>query len=600
MKTFNITVSICCLLAIAVSSCSLNTENEKNAPAYTALTSLEDLRATAANLYLQPWYEFHKRMYLIGDARANNLFQSTPDYGELNAQGTFNEAMSLQTVQRPWTSLYNVITQADYVVFDYAPYCVKNNICSEDDASVVVGEARLIRALAYYYLAIYWHNVPIVDNPTTMNQQARTNPFEDVLRYAIIDAEYAFDHLPTAPYAIGRVSQVTAATLLSRLYLTLGAYVEGEHCSEGWWAIDGTPVTANYLYTQADHYATEAIGLATSGGYGLMEDYEQIFRVQNNNCKEVLFALQFVAHNTTRGLANDLGASLCYSYCVDNNYGKAWTTYAGYDFLCVAALRGGMSRTRGNVFLPGTHYDYLYHELDSAAAAKRNDCRNHAMGETWTVDPSSTYVPIKKYVVGGPLATENVATNGNSGFCTPLLRLSEAYLNQTEARLLLNGGGVSSDNNVLDGINTIRRRAYKIEIEAGVYSGDYTTINLDTILQERRMEFFGEGLWWGDIVRRSFRSDEDLQQMLHYMNNRLISVSSDLTVGCHRQYKYKYVLPTDKTLQVGMPALATSGTLVYRASRECTQENLWAMMYPPSEVSLDPNLELEPVAYNFE
>lgn len=584
------------ILTSSFAACSLDTDNEKMVPAYTTLQSLADLQATAANLYLEPWYEFHKRMLMIGDARANNIVQNNTDYGEWNAQGTFNEAMSVQTIQRPWASLYNVITQADYIVDDYAPYCVQHNICTQEQADAVVAEARLIRALAYYYLGIYWHNVPIVDNPTTIAVQARTNPFEDVILYAIRDVEFAVEHLGDKPYEVGRVSRITALTLLSRLYLTIGAYTNGGHTAR--------PGTATEWFAKADSVATLAINDASAAGYGLMDDYEEMFRVQNNNCQEVLFAIQFVAHNQTRGLANELGYTLCYRYDLDRRYGKAWSTLAGYDFVNVSSMRGGMSRTRGNIFLPGTTYTYLFHEMDNDADkidCTDEDTHNHEKGKIWTVERKLSMLPIKKYVVGGPIATGGVATNGNTGFCTPMIRLAEAYLNQSEARLMLHGGESSEDADVLSGINTIRQRAYKMEIAAGTYPGDYLSINLDSILQERRLEYFCEGIHWSDIVRMSFYSDAQLQKMLDYNNNRLKDRTSDPTVGCYRQYKYQYHRPEDENIpnQVGTVTLATTGILCYRASRECTKENLWAMPYPPSELSLDPNLKLDPVPYDF-
>ena len=599
-----LTAIIMAVSTLVLSSCSLDTDNEKMMPAYASLKSLSDLRAAAANLYLSPWYEFHKRFIYLGDGRSNNLLFATTDYSEWSSIATFNEQMSTASVQRPWASLYTVITQAGYIIDDYCPYCVQQGICTQAQTDAVAAEARFMRALAYYFLGIYWHNVPIVDNATTVNTQARANRFEDVLLYAIRDAEFAATHLAATPYEIGRVSQTSARVLLSRLYLTLAAYAKGGHLSpdrKGFDIVFGSDATyqtnkdnlARFLYLKADETATDAIEAAAEGGYELMEDYEQIFRVQNNNCKEVLFAIQFVNHNTTTGLANDLGASLSYRYCLNNRYGKAWSTVSSYDFVNVAHYRGGLNRTRANIFMAGTTYDYLFHELDTIYS---NDCKaeNHEHGKPWTVESNLATCPLKKHVVGGPIATDGVAVYGNSGFCTPMLRLSEAYLNQTEARLMLAGGTASSDATVLSGINTVRQRAYRIEREKGIYPGDYTSVNLDTLLQERRMEFFAEGLFWGDIVRRSFMSSTDLKSMVDYMNNRLVDVTADPTVGCYRMYKYSYKKPDDVTASVGTPTLSTT---CYRPARECTQSNLWAMIYPPSEVALDPNLSLEPIAY---
>lgn len=631
-RYFTLRSSLITLLTVAMltTGCTdyLNTENEKNPPAHQQLLTLADLQATTANLYLKPWFEFHKRYLRMGDQRANNVYSSNNYLDDWNAMCTFNEALKPAEIQRPWAALYNVITQADYVLDDYAPYCVQNGICSQQDAEVVMAEARFMRAMAYYYLAIYWHDVPIVDNPAKLAADGtvtdlRANCFEDVMVYAIQDAEYAEQHLDVKPYFVGRVSKVSAQVLLSRLYLTLAAYVNGGHAS--------TPVTgesAASLYAKADKAATAAIGNAEAGGYGLMDDYEEIFRVQNNNCKEVLFALQYVARQTTSGIANNLGAELCYRYCLCNRFGKCWSARSSYDFNVVARLRGGLSRTRGNVMLPGTTYAYLYHEMEHYevnADGNPNDCDAtvHKQGNAWTVETTGVdQPPFKKHVVGGPISTGNVAINGNSGFCTPMLRLSEAYLNQTEARLMLAGGEATSSPDVLSGINFVRQRAYRIERQNDDYGPgkqyhDYEVINLDSILQERRMEFFMEGQFWGDIVRRSFMGEEHLKTMLDYMNNRRIEYSDDPTVGCHREYDFKYTMPADVNTQIGTVKIKndsqTNLPKVKFASKECVHhltsdgychstadgnaDNLWSMMYPTTEVTQVPSLLLAPVHY---
>ena len=621
-------------LSLCLASCDdfLDTTDEQTMPAHEELTSLDALRAVTAGLYAQPWYYFHKnRFFQLGDARSNNLFISTSDINDNNTQASMNEHKENTTLTHSWGSLYNVVTQAGYVIYDYAPYCVAQGICTQAEANVCIGEARFMRALAYWYLAMYWHDVPIVDDATTVSPTARANRFEDVLHYAICDAEFARQWLPQSPSATGRVSKVSAAALLSRLYLTAGAFARGGHFSsdfqsrvlDSWYAndeeYDVSLALDEFYYAKAASSARAAISEAATAGYGLMDDYEQIFRVQNNNCKEALFALQVVPGSTTYGLGNELQGAFCYDRCLDNNYGMAWSTWASYDFVLVAGKRGGLSRTRGNIFPLSFTYDYLYHELDT--------CQNHLgrhQGNVWTVGKSGSssgnYLPVRKWVMGGPLATGNQSINGNSGFCTPLLRMSEVYLNLTEALMGLYHQTTTTSDRILEGVNTVRRRAYKHEIaQSGGYPGDYGitgTFNLDSLLQERRMEFFVEGLYWTDIVRRSFMGDDHLNRMLNYMNNRLIEVEGDSVMGCYRLHQYKYTAAAT-TDRIGTVALTQKNGdfVVTRACRECVHnisdgsychstelgesDNLWSMPYPPAETTQDPYLLLEPVSYDF-
>lgn len=627
------TIALCAVCAVTV-GCDdyLDTTNERYTPAHDELTTLDALRSTTASLYTSPWYYFHKRRFIqLGDARANNLLNSSSTSNDWSVQATFNEDVENTSLTHAWGSLYNVITQAAYVIDDYAPYCVDNGVCTREEANQCVAEARFMRALAYWFLGMFWHDVPIIDNAVTADVAAYANRFEDVLQYAICEAEYARRWLPDMPYQTGRVTKTSADVLLSRLYVTAGAYAKGGHFSaafrsdvlDRYYADDADYQAAfslqEFYYAKAVDAASRAIREAPAAGFGLMDDYEQIWRVQNNNNKEVLFALQFVPGNTsTYGLGNDLQGDLCYSECLDNNYGKAWSTSASYDFIYVALRRGGLSRTRGNVFPSGMTYDYLYHEEDEADC-DGGDCIE-PKGTVWTVDPSRTVLGVKKYVVGGPMATDNLAFSGNSGLCTPMLRLSEAYLNLTEAYMGLYNLDETSDPNILSGVNTVRRRAYKTELADGTYPGDYGltgTFTLDSLLQERRMENYMEGLFWPDIVRRSFMGPQHLQHMLDYQNNKLTENGGDSIMGCHRLYGYTYRYNESNPDRLGTVELRQSNGryVIYRPSKECVHrinegsychstqlgedDNLWAMPYPPVETNADPNLLKAPVAYDF-
>lgn len=615
----------------------LDTDNERIVPAHDELSGIETLRAATANLYAQPWYYFHKqRFIMLGDARANNLLNSSANIGELNAQATLNEGKQTSTMLYAWGSLYDVITQADYVIQDYAPYCIENNICTEAEANACAGEARFMRAMAYWFLSVYWHDVPIVDDIFHADAVAYPNKFEDVIQYAICDAEFAAKWLPVTPTEKGRVSSVSANALLSRLYITAGAWAKGGHYSsdfksrvaDGYYAddIDYTSSVSltEFFYSKAAAAARQAINDAPKGGYGLMDDYEQIFRVQNNNCKEVLFAIQTVASSTSYGLGNELQGMFCYDRCLNKNFGMTYFNYASYDMVNLLAQRGGLTRSRGNIMPHQMTYGYLYHELDT--------CSNHnggyKKGDTWKVTRNSwDAVAIKKQVVGGPLATDNIAIQGNSGFCTPMLRMSEVYLNLTEALMGLYGEETTTSPRILEHINAVRRRAYKSEIAAGTYStqhGDYTTVNLDSLLLERRMEFFAEGLAWSDIVRRSYMGDSHLKHMVDYQNNKLVAAENDEMMGCHRLYSYGYRPAQDATTKayltdrLGAPYLkeGTDGSyVVYQPSHSCvhnvpegsfvhsqdmsTSDNLWSMIYPPTEVAQDANLNEAPVNFDF-
>ncbi len=605
----------------SLASCEdyLDTTNESVYPAHEALQDIGDLQNATAYLYAAPWYYFHKQRFVqMSDCRANNIYTGSTS-SAFALMGTFSEANDNTVISHAWGSLYNVLAQTAYIVNDYVPYCREQGIGTEDELHACLAECRFMRALAYWELAMFWHDVPIIDDPVTADENAHANSFSDVLLYSIINAEYAAKWLPARPMQTGRVSRVSALGLLSRLYLTAANYAQGGHMDnevaervvEPYYADDAGWAKATslheFFYQKAIDAAESCISLGESSGYGMMDDYEEIFRVQNNNCREVLFALQFVPGATSYGICNDQHTSYCYDRCLDNNWGIGYLR-ASYDFILNAIHRGGLSRTRGNIMPSYMTYDYLYHELDT--------CEHR--GDAWTCGNMST-LPIKKQVVGGPIATGNQGIKDNSGFCTPMLRMAEVYLNLTEAMMGRRGLKETRDASILEGVNVVRRRAYKSEIELGRYRGDYGktgVFNLDSMLIERRMEFFCEGLIWQDVVRRSFMSDEDMTHMLDYANNRL--AADDVVMGCYRLYSYRYTGNSKDVTKLGKVALSTnsSGEYTYsRSSKEVVHtlskggwchsgndgdsDNIWSSIYPPSETLQAPALNEAPVAYDF-
>lgn len=597
----------------------LDTVNESVYPAHQSLLSISDLQNTTAYLYAVPWYYFHKQRFVqMSDCRANNIYTGSTS-SAFALMSTFSESNDNTVISHTWASLYNVLAESSYIVNDYIPYCREQGIGTEEELNACLAECRFMRSLAYWYLAMFWHDAPIIDDPVTATASERSNSFSDLLLYSIMNAEYAAKWLPSRPLQTGRVSSVSAYGLLSRLYLTAANYAQGGHFDDAF----VNRVIAPY-YTQTKEYnsstplhdlfyqkaitaARTCISLGKSNGYGMMDDYEELFRVQNNNCSEVLFALQFVSGSTTYGICNDQQETYCYDRCLDNNWGIGYLRVS-YDFINDAIHRGGLSRTRGNFMPSYMTYKYLYHELDTCSR----------QGETWTCSNMST-LPIKKQVVGGPIATGSLGVKGNSGFCTPLLRMAEVYLNLTEAMMGRRGVTSTTDADILEGVNTVRRRAYKMEIENGTYRGDYGKtgpFTLDSLLIERRMEFFCEGLIWQDVVRRSFMSEEDLAHMLDYANNRL--TESDPLMGCHRLYSYRYTGNSKNVSILGKVVLSTNSAGDYSISRPSKEvvhsvaadswchadvtggeDNLWCTIYPPSEVLQAPSIQERPVDYDF-
>ena len=247
------------------------------------------------------------------------------------------------------------------------------NISVKHKRMLAEGEARFMRAAAYYYLASYWHDVPIMENPIAHTEAFNMAPtrFEDVIRYGIRDLEYAAEWLPLAD-ADGRVTRYSALGLLARYYVTLAAYARGGHCTQAtmdYYEASGSHDLADILYDLAKEAAGEVI--LAQNRYGLMEEYEEIFRVQNNNCKEciVCFATSCKVSTPTEWVTAT-EAVLCSYTELLNGLSAYNSSYVSYDCLRMLINSGGRSRLRGNVLCPGEFYDYIgTHLVDGGWAA---------------------------------------------------------------------------------------------------------------------------------------------------------------------------------------------------------------------------------------
>ena len=613
----NIILSVVCgMVAMAsLTSCNdflqVSATNQKEMD--KSFTTYDELRLATAYLYMKPWFGFHStRLFAMGDARGNNIYGDNNNETGYAPYCLFTDKPNTPGLADAWNSLYIVVTQADYIINDYAPQGRQH--FSEAQANACEGEARFMRAAAYYYLASYWHDVPIMENPIAHTEAFNMAPtrFEDVIRYGIRDLEYAAEWLPLAD-ADGRVTRYSALGLLARYYVTLAAYARGGHCTQAimdYYEASGSHDLADILYDLAKEAAGEVI--LAQNRYGLMEEYEEIFRVQNNNCKEVLFALQPLQGVDSYGMGNSNGSGLCSYTELLNGLSAYNSSYVSYDCLRMLINSGGRSRLRGNVLCPGEFYDYIgTHLVDGGWAAGYKGGQKAAGLET------NRKVAFKKQVVGSAEDTNNIAIAGNSGFCTPMLRLAEVYLLYVEA--CMGTSDELTDRDALKYYDDVRKRGYKMEIESGeltYYDTNYLTRN--DLLREFRVEFFMEGLWWPTLVRRSLY---DTKWVTDFINNELVimtegdegeQVRSD-EWDSNRWYAYYYTI-NKNTLQAAFssdsPRQSDGAKLAVRATHSplaegdyvhsnTSDDNVWAFSYPEVESTRDPLLNTAPVAYDF-
>ncbi|MEO8109354.1 MAG: RagB/SusD family nutrient uptake outer membrane protein [Ginsengibacter sp.] len=333
------------------------------------------------------------------------------------------------------------------------------------------GEARFLRALYYFMLENYYGAVPLVLDPPDRSTQSDLpgTPREEVVSQILTDLDSAANVLPLKYGGgdIGRATKGAALSLKARVLLFEASPLYNTSNSTAKW--------------QAAADAAKAVmNLAPQAGYGLYNNYRNLFLPQNENNKEVIFDVQFIYP--------DLGNSFD---LIDKQYNTNAPLFGleqAYD------MDNGLAITD-----PASGYD-------PANPYKNRDPRMYGTivfpGDTFmnvVVTPSRfaiTGFGLKKYSIydkGLPPAGQSDLKSGQSETNYIILRYADILLMYAEAQNEATGPSPE----VYDAINAVRERAGIPDL-----TSTYSQAELRTIIRhERRIEFAGEGMYYNDIRR---------------------------------------------------------------------------------------------------
>lgn len=163
-------------------------------------------------------------------------------------------------IEQMWGHWYKSIGRASQAI----EYTVNYAMTDETYRNRLIGEAKFLRALNYFFLVRGWGDVPIQAQDLTVRA-----PKAEVYAYIEQDLKDAMASLPVRYDAanIGRATKGAAQGLLSKVYLYQGKWQE---------AYDN----ANEVITSSEY------------GYDLMPDYRDIWKVTGENKEESLFEFQ--------------------------------------------------------------------------------------------------------------------------------------------------------------------------------------------------------------------------------------------------------------------------------------------------------------------
>ena len=361
------------------------------------------------------------------------------------------EANANNTLSSLWTVDYSGIKRCNDLL-KYIPWA-EANLTEKNKASYEM-QGRALRVYFYNNLWHYFGNIPFYLENLSSPYTAPQLKADEVYNQLIVELESVIDSnvLPIRwdDKNCGRMSQAMCYMMYAEMVM---------------YQNDKT------RYPKALQYMKEIIG--DTGNYDLVDDFASIWKESGEWCKESIWEVNYEDGNNERGWDSPLaiGGTVLPTLISPNSWpgGDGWN-------------QGG----DGWGFLPVRQETYdMYGTGDKRRDATIWDVR----GVEYTERYQDTHLWLAKY---RPF-TEN---NADAGFDNNLnynnnlrvYRVAEAYLNAAE--LLLETGGDAGL--AKEYVNKIRRRAGIAELGA---------VTKDDVINERRLEFVGEGKRYFDLVR---------------------------------------------------------------------------------------------------
>ncbi len=230
------------------------------ADAESELTGAYDWMVNGTN-----FYQYDN--YMNTDGKSDNCYINSDNVTAEQPLEYFSTVTSSNTnIQRDWQELYNDI-RAVNAVLDDVPNITDLALTSARKL-MILGEARFLRAMHYYWLVTEWGECPIILSVTNGgNLYPARNTVPEVYAQIISDLKYADSVLEVTPYngELGRATKGAAESLLAKTYAQMGDYAD---CLT---------------------YCNEVIN---SGTYSLVSNFANLWGVANKNNAESIFELQ--------------------------------------------------------------------------------------------------------------------------------------------------------------------------------------------------------------------------------------------------------------------------------------------------------------------
>lgn len=215
----------------------------------------------------------------------SDLADGVSPWADISRGTSFSSGSS--GVQNHWQYLYELVHRSNTVIRNVATMPI-----SRETIDRVTGEAKFLRAMAYFRMLNCWGGVPYYDESCDINAQfsnlksPRCTP-EELRQHILDDLQEAIDKLPVEWEAadLGRATKGAAYALRGKVYLFNGQWNEAVSDFE------------EIVYNKTNNY-----------GYELHGDYNELFRLYNGkHSPEMIFSIQSLDGNVAGYALNIVG-----------------------------------------------------------------------------------------------------------------------------------------------------------------------------------------------------------------------------------------------------------------------------------------------------
>ena len=562
-------------------------ENFLNRPAEDSYTTAnyyqndQQVEQSVNYLYNSPWYDVI-RFYIYGsETMCGNVYQGNNAYSTLTVNGTDADLKNMSY------SLWAVNAQCNTVINN-----IRNSTgtASQATKNKAIGEALAWKAMAYFMLVRTFGDVPIIHDNTEIIKEATYNDQykvykEDVYEYIIMTLEKAMELLPKDPNIgkYNRIDYYAAEGLLAKVYLAK-AGVTG--------SLNSGDLAA------AAKYAKDVID---NSGRSLTPKYSDIFRLSPTvfqQTGENLFSWQWTSTSGNWTAQNSIQSDV--GLTGFSEFGDIWGDWKGpsvdlQDLFGVSAdeeptLRVDTDDRRAATilmfgdFLPYFWVDkggFDFYRFFFDDSYYPTGLEKNGSNKQWCCQSGGNYV---KHLFG--CGSDHQAALGVSAgrmtyqLPTHILRLADVYLIYAEASYLT--GNVPT---ALQYVNLVRERAN---------AKPYTSITINDIWKERRLELAMEGDNWYDYVRRSYYdmdatiAELKAQRRSHW--DGISGVYKDYVIDAEGNYAGPGAHPWDKSV------------ISYNPSDDLVdvKPSMFTLPFPTEDVVMNPNVgsTAEPIHVN--